>query len=249
MIVALALGADARSVADRTTVNRDATRAVNTSSDPSSTSGDRFTRVTDLQESVDGGSGTAGDTQLGLDSRTSVNSLVGGDATFEVRDKDDGAVLSSSTTSTYGDNDATSTITRVVDVEDDRSTVVGTGSTTSYGGGTGSASSSGAAYAVGDCDFTNLRLTGTSSTVGSSAFTEVYTNVDCTVQECDGTPVSLVFVNDESGSISSTDFTDAKNFIAEIIAKVDSGSEVAYVEFESSASLQWGFTSPVDALT
>lgn len=56
-------------------------------------------------------------------------------------------------------------------------------------------------------------------------------------------------MTDESGSITEHVFdNDVKTFIAEIIAKVNDVSEVAYVGFSDTASVSWGFTNPMNAL-
>lgn len=244
-ILALSGFGNCRTFGSRTQVNNDASQAIDTSSDSTSSTLDRIVRVQDLSESVEGPD-AGSTTQIGTDSRSTVNSFTGGQAENVITDRD-GNILSISYTDTYGDNDATSTITRVTDIEDDRSTVVGTSGSTSYSG-TGTASSEGGVYAFGDCDFTNVQITSMTATQLSSAFTTAYTTFDCTVDDCDNLPLSMVYVVDESGSISSSEFSEMIAFLGEMTVKVDSSSEFAYVEFHNGAFERWGWVGVSGAL-
>lgn len=142
---------------------------------------------------------------IGVDVRSNVDSVTGGTAETVIRDRTTGTILASSETRTIGDNQAGSTITRVADTDRDRSAVVGVADTRSFGDG-GVASSSGGFFATGTCDFTDIQITSYTTTGLSEAFTNAYTSLDCCKQECVGRPLSVVFVVDESGSISSSEF-------------------------------------------
>ena len=64
--------------------------------------------------------------------------MTGGTAETTIRDRTTGNIYARSTTDTVGDNVSGSTLTRVADTDRDRSTVVGTSDSVSYGatGGT-----------------------------------------------------------------------------------------------------------------
>lgn len=187
---------------------------------------------------------------IGVDVRSNVNSFEGGVAETNIRDRETGNIIATSETRTFGDNTAGSTLTRVADTDRDRSTVVGVSEARSFGEG-GSASSSGGFYATGTCDFTNIEISSYTGTGLSDAFTKAYSTLDCCKPECKGKPLSVVFVVDESGSISGSEFDDVKLFLSEVVLKTDPNSQFgyAYVEFSSNSAVSWGFEDGQDAFT
>ena len=203
--------------------------ALATIRDSSSTTEERTNVVNELSQGVE--SGRPSNFGRTDDVRTAAGGPItgGGTSTARTTIVSDTGDITQSTTRATGNSFGGSTLTRNVDVGNDRSTVVGNARTNAFGYDGSYALSEAGVVAFGDCEFTNVNITGSSTTDVSDAFTKAFTDFDCTHPDCVDTPVSIVFVTDESGSINSSEFNDVKTFIAEIIGKVNDASEIAYV--------------------